>query len=204
MGWGKAGFVETNVQKLKVDDTWNILEYEKRRPAFRAEIVALTQRRRVEVGDSIALVFENRATALFQIQEMIRIERLVDEEQIAQEVAVYNSLIPDDGELSATLFVACEDRAALRALLQQLVGLDRHVALHIGDRFVIPARFEPGRCREDGISSIQYLRFSLPPAAQDAFRRGDEPVAIVIDHPLYQAKAVLSEETRAALAEDLE
>lgn len=191
------------MQKLKVDDTWNIPEYEKRRPAFRAEIVALTQRRRVEVGDSITLVFENRATALFQIQEMMRIERLVDEEQIAQEVAVYNSLIPDDGELSATLFVACEDRAALRALLQRLVGLDRHVALHIGDRFVIPARFEPGRCREDGISSIQYLRFPLPAAAQEAFRRGEEPAAIVIDHPFYQAKAVLSEETRAALAEDL-
>jgi hypothetical protein len=192
------------MQKLTLEDTWNILEYEKIRDEYRGRIIALKKKRRVPVGDFITLVFENRDTALFQIQEMIRIERLVHEAQIAHELEVYNSLIPDAGELSATLFVEAQDRPTLRALLSQLVGLEGHVMLRIGDQIVIPARFEPDRSREGQISPMQYLRFSFTPESRAAFCNGHGPVAIAIDHPSYQAVAALSGDTRASLVKDFE
>lgn len=156
------------------------------------------------VGDHITLVFENRDTILFQIQEMIRFERLVDEAQIAQEVEIYNRLLPDEGELSATLFVEVAERSALHPLLHQLVGLEEHVKLWVGDRFTIPARFEGGRSREDRLSAVQFLRFPFTVEQREAFCNGDEPVQIVINHPNYQATATLSAETRVSLAQDFE
>jgi hypothetical protein len=191
------------MQKLAIEDTWNILEYEKIRDEFRRRIITLKKTRRVAVGDHISLVFENRDTALFQIQEMIRVERLVHEDRIAHELEVYNALIPDQSELSATLFVEAQDRPTMHTLLQRLVGLDQHVTLRIGEEFAILARFEAGRSGEDQISSIQYLRFPFNDAEREAFDNGHEPVAIVIDHPYYRATATLPAETRASLVADL-
>jgi hypothetical protein len=192
------------VRKITIVDTWNILEYEKKRDTFRRRIIELKKKRRVGVGEVITLVFENRDTVLFQIQEMVRIERLVDEARIVQEIEVYNSLIPDSGELSATLFVELQGREELHPALEQLVGLDRHVSLHNGDHIVIPAQFESGRAREGLISSVQYLRFSFTDEQQTAFSNGGGAVKIVIDHPNYQAQATLSAETRVELARDFE
>lgn len=192
------------MQKLTLEDTWNLLEYEKIRDEFRGRVIALKKKRRVPVGDYITLVFENRDTALFQIQEMIRIERLVHEDQITHELEVYNSLIPDAGELSATMFIEVQDRATLHILLQQLVGLDSHVMMRIGDAFTIPAHFEPDRSRAGQISPMQYLRFPFSAEEQAAFRNGHDWVAVVIDHPNYQVTAALSAETRASLTRDFE
>jgi hypothetical protein len=190
------------VQKLTLADTWNILEYEKRRAGFRRYIIELKKARRVDVGDHMSLVFENRDTTLFQIQEMIRIERMVDEKQIAAEIEFYNELIPAAGELSATLFIEYGEPAAARAAMRRLVGLSRHVSLRIGER-AIPAEFEPGRERPDGINSVQYLRFALAPAERELLCIGAAPASLVVDHPAYTATALLSPATRAALCEDL-
>jgi hypothetical protein len=192
------------MQKLTLEDTWDLLEYEKIRDEFRGRIIALKKKRRVPVGDFITLVFENRDTALFQIQEMIRIERLVRDAQIEHELEVYNPLIPDTDELSATLFIEAQDRPTLRALLSQLIGLDGHVGLTIGDEFTIPAYFEPDRSREGQISPMQYLRFPFTAEERAAFCNGHGPVAIAIDHPSYQAVAALPGDTRASLVKDLE
>jgi hypothetical protein len=192
------------VRKITIDDTWNILEYEKIREQFRRRIIELKKKRRVGVGNAITLVFENHDTVLFHIQEMVRIERLVDDARIVQEIEVYNSLIPDSGELSATLFIELQGRDELHPALEQLVGLDQHVSLHIGDDMVIPAQFESGRAREGLISSVQYLRFPFTDEQQTAFGNGRGAVSIVIDHPNYQAQAILSVETLGELARDLE
>lgn len=190
------------MQKLSIEDTLNILEYEKVRHEFRRRVIHLKKKRRVTVGEFVTLVFENRDTVLFQIQEMIRLERLVDDAQITDEIEIYNTFIPDAGELSATLFVEVQERTDLHSVLQRLVGLDEHVALQIGDRFVIRSEFESGHSTDDRISSMQYLRFSLTADQQETVRIGDEPVTIVIDHPHYQATETLSAETQAALAQD--
>jgi hypothetical protein len=192
------------MQKLRLEDTWNILEYEKVRGEFLQRIITLKKIRRVAVGNYLTLVFDNRDTMLSQVQEMIRIERMVDEAQIAQEIEVYNPHIPDRDELSATLFVEAQDRPTLQALLRHLVGLDQHLRLIFGDQFAIPARFEPGRWQEGRISPMQFIRFPFTADQQKAFRNGGQPASLVIDHPHYKAAATLSAETRASLARDFD
>src|SRR5215470_102520 len=94
-----------HMNKVSLDDIMGISAYEKIRENFRRGIIDLKQKRRVSVGDRVSLVFENRDTVIFQIQEMVRAERIVDLDKIREEIEVYNGLIPDPGELSATLFL---------------------------------------------------------------------------------------------------
>jgi hypothetical protein len=99
------------VDKLRREDLLDLVQYEKAREKMRGSVIELKNRRRVPVGDTLTFLFENRETVLLQIQEMIRTERIVDEDKIAEELATYNALVPDAGELSATLFI--EARRAL-------------------------------------------------------------------------------------------
>jgi hypothetical protein len=190
------------MRKLTLADLADPIAYERERSAFRARIIALKQNRRVPVGDCITLVFENRETARFQIQEMCRVEQLVEPEALQAEVDVYNTLIPDDGELSATFLVELDDAQKIRALLDRLVGVNETVFLEVdGNR--IQARFDPGTYREDRVAAVHYLRFRLTPEAVQAFKSGGREIALLIDHPNYRGRTVLSGEVRRALAEDL-
>ena len=155
------------MNKIILDDILGYSAYEKVRQKFRDEIIEKKRRRRVSVGDKVSLVFENRDTVIFQIQEMLRAERITDLDKIREEIAVYNELVPNPGELSATLFLEIEDQSHLRQDLLQFLGIDEAVALKVGAH-VIPARFEDGRSKEDKISAVQYVRFSLGAAAASA------------------------------------
>jgi hypothetical protein len=190
------------MRKLSLADIAALAAYEVERPDFRARIIALKKRRRVPVGDRIMLVFENRETARFQIQEMCRVEQIVEPEAIQAEVDVYNTLIPDDGELSATFLVELDDAQKIRELLDRLVGVNETVFLEVdGNR--IQARFDPGTYREDRVAAVHYLHFRLTPEAVQAFKSGGREIALLIDHPNYRGRTVLSDEVRRALAEDL-
>lgn len=190
------------MRKLSLADIAALAAYEVERPDFRARIIALKKRRRVPVGDRIMLVFENRETARFQIQEMCRVEQIVEPEAIQAEVDVYNTLIPDDGELSATFLVELDDAQKIRELLDRLVGVNETVFLEVdGNR--IQARFDPGTYREDRVAAVHYLHFRLTPEAAQAFKSGGREIALLIDHPNYRGRTVLSDEVRRALAEDL-
>ena len=189
------------MNKIILDDILGFAAYEKVRQRFRDEIIEKKRRRRVSVGDKVSLVFENRDTVIFQIQEMLRAERITDLDKIREEIAVYNELVPNPGELSATLFLEIEDQSHLRQDLLQFLGIDEAVALKVGAH-VIPARFEEGRSKEDKISAVQYVRFSLGAEARQALARG-EPAELVIDHANYKARAVLAAEVQKSLAEDL-
>jgi hypothetical protein len=171
------------------------------RPKFRADIIEKKKHRRVAVGDKVSLVFENRDTVIFQIQEMLRAERITDLDKIREEIAVYNELIPNRDELSATLFLEIEDQSNLREDLLKFLGIDEAVALKVGPH-VIAGRFEEGRSKEDKISAVQYVRFPLDSPARQALLNG-EPAELVIDHPNYKARVSLSPETQQSLAEDL-
>ena len=189
------------MNKIVLDDILGFSAYENVRQKFREEIIEKKKKRRVSVGDKVSFVFENRDTVIFQIQEMLRAERISDLDKIREEVAVYNELIPGSGELSATLFLEIEDQSHLREDLLKFLGIDEAVSLHVGRR-VIPAHFEEGRSKDDKISAVQYVRFLLDHEARQALISG-EPTELVIDHPNYKARAVLDTETQQSLAEDL-
>lgn len=171
------------------------------RDDFRHRVIALKKPRRVVVGDRVAMVFENRHTLVLQIEEMCRAENLTRDDQIEAEIAVYNELMPDAGSLSATLFIELPPDADAYAALNELVGLDEHVVLWIGEH-AVRAAFEPGRSTEDRISAVQYTRYPLSTAVLAALSTPGTPLALEIDHPNYRHRVALPEETRASLAAD--
>ncbi|MCE9573867.1 MAG: DUF3501 family protein [Deltaproteobacteria bacterium] len=171
------------------------------RDAFLRQMIEIKKARRVLVGDRVSMVFENRHTLLMQIEEMCRVENLVKDEQINGEIEVYNALMPTEASLSATLFIELPTDADPYVELRKLVGLDEHVALHIGPH-VLRAAFEPGRATEDKISAVQYIRFPLDAAARAALLEPGTEVAVAIDHPNYRHRVVGGEPLRASLAKD--
>ena len=168
------------------------------REAIRRRIIAHKRMRRAAIGDSLSLVFEDRATVWYQTQEMLWIEHITDLDAIRDELAVYNALLPDDDALAATLLIELADQARMREEFQRLLGLDRHVALLLGERR-IPASFEEGRQTDEKISAVQYLRFPMDASARQALA-GGAPMAIVVDHPNYTATATLADDARAGIA----
>ena len=193
------------MKKLGLSDVKNIYEYEKVREETRRCIVELKRRRRVQVGKHLCFVFENRETALFQIQEMCRVERIVDDAKVQEEVDVYNDLIPDDSQLSATLLIEIEDKSQIQLVLDRLMGIDagEHVWMQVGKEYAIPGRFEPGRSDEKRgkISAVHFVRFAIPPEAIKAFTEQD--VYLALDHPGERARTRIPDEVRASLLEDL-
>ena len=171
------------------------------RDDYRKRIMELKKDRRIDLGPRVFLVFENRHTLIFQVEEMLRAESMTGEDQIAEELEVYNDLMPTDDSLSATLFLAVPADGDKRAALDRLVGLDEHVILHIGDH-AIRAAFEPGRSTEDRISAVQYTRYPLTAEAKAALLTPGTVIRIEIDHPNYRHQTTCDEATRASLAGD--
>jgi len=191
----------TIMKKIVLDDILGFAAYEKVREEFRREIIDKKKLRRVSVGDNISLVFENRDTVIFQIQEMLRAERITDLDKIREEIAVYNELIPNPGELSATLFIEIEDQSHLRDELLKFLGIDEAVMFKVGD-YRVAGRFEEGRAKEDKISAVQYVRFPFDAAARQAFIAGAR-TDLAVDHANYRASQVLSAAVQKSLSQDL-
>jgi hypothetical protein len=189
------------MRKVAIDDIVGLTGYEKIRQDFRRRIIELKQKRRISLGDRVSLVFENRDTVIFQIQEMLRVERITDLDKIRQEIATYNQLIPDSRELSATLFLEIEDQTHLREELVKFKGIEESISLRIAAHW-LPAYFELGRSKEDKISAVQYVRFRFDDQALETFVSGGR-AELVIDHRNYQAAVVLQPETQKSLADDL-
>lgn len=194
------------MKKIDVSDLKNLHEYELIRDDWRRDVIAVKGRRRVVLGPWMSVAFENRLTVLHQVQEMCRAERIVKPEAVRHEVETYNELLPDPGEVAATLLVEITDEEKIRPTLDRLVGLTsgRHLFLELAGRRVF-ARFLAGQSREDRVAAVQYVRF--PVGSDDATRRaleaGDEPVLLRVEHPAYAATAELSPDARRALADDL-
>jgi uncharacterized protein DUF3501 len=172
------------MKPLTLKDVLPLEEYERERVTFRQRIINLKQWRRISVGDRITLVFENRDTVLFQIQEMVRAERILAPERIREEVESYNEQIPGTGELSATLLIEVTDPATVKEVLDGLKGIDRGatVALRVGTRFLYGA-FEQGRSKEDKISAVHYVRFRVPEPVMAEMRNLQIPMEIVLFGP---------------------
>lgn len=196
---------------LVIDDIQDLRTYERGREAYRSRIIELKRRRRVGVGPFVTLVFENRETVLFQVQEMARAEKMMSDEQVQGELNIYNALLPSPGELSATLFIELTDEAALREWLPKLVAVERSVELRIGSgpvgdadiaRAVPEATHEEALTRPTMTASVHYVRFPLTAGQLERFAEG--PVVLAVAHPEYRHETTLNEDTRMELLTDLD
>jgi hypothetical protein len=185
------------MRPIGLDDILGRERYGQTRDAVRRRLIEHKRSRRVAVGDRITLVFEDRATVWYQAQEMLWVEHVTDLDAIRAELEVYNPLLPSETELAATLLIELREQERMREEFQRLVGLDRHVAIVVGERS-IPAVFEGGRQTDDNISAVQYVRFPIDAAARSALSAGGA-MAVVIDHPRYTARAPLPDAARAAI-----
>jgi hypothetical protein len=191
--------------KIELKDVLNFVDYETVRDEMRRRVITLKRGRRVPVGRYLSFVFENRDTVLFQIQEMCRVERISEAARIQDEIDVYNALLPRPGELSATLMIEIVDKDQIKPVLDRFMGVDtgQRVWIQVGKEFAIPGEFEAGHSDEEKgkLAAVHFVRFAFPAAAVRAFREAE--VSLVVDHPGERARTRLSEETKAALLEDL-
>jgi hypothetical protein len=191
------------MQKITMNDIRDIHDYEKIRSDYRKKIIDIKKNRRIALGNRMSILFENRETLIYQIQEMARIERMVDEEKIKAEIEVYNKLVPEENELSATLFFEILDPITVKAALNSLKGIeDGCISLKIGNKYSVFADFDQRQIDFEGLSAVQYLRFKFTSAQKELFIYGDDIVFITVNHPNYQFYKVISDETKASLYND--
>ena len=194
------------MKKLTVDDIIDMRAYERERDELRRQIIELKKTRRIGLGPIMTLVFENTLTMRWQVQEMARVERMLRDDQIAHEVATYNNLIPDAGELSATLMIELTSEPALREWLPRLVGIQGHIAVVLPDGTSVPGELseedELRLTRDDITAAVHFLKFRFSDADIEMFSSG--PVHIVVNHPEYDQDVLLSPEQHAQLLADLQ
>lgn len=176
--------------------------YEQIRGRFRARIIEDKKRRRVALGEHMTALFENHDTVLYQIQEMLRTERISQEPAIQHEIETYNALVPGDQELSVTIFIEYTESEQRDRMLVELAGVETAFWLEAaGVR--MPLVGEKRGDRADRTTAVHYTRVQLTAAAAEAIRQRRDPVKLGVSHPAYFAEAQLSAETLAALAADL-
>ena len=194
------------MSKLTLDDIADVRAYESERGAFMAEIIALKKRRRISLGPIVTLMFENRDTIRFQVQEMARVEKLATDAAIENELEVYNPLIPGPGRLSATLFLELTSDAQLKEWLPKLVGIERSIEFRFADGTVVSSGVDPAHeaqlTREETTAAVHYVDFALDAAAVDSLAAGGARLAV--NHVEYEHEQTLSEETVKEFLGDLE
>ena len=190
---------------LTLADVLDLRAYERVREEYRAQVIARKRLRRVALGPIMTLVFESVDTVRFQIQEMARVEKILTDEAIQVELDIYNRLLPQVGELSATLFIELTSDALLREWLPKLVGIERALGVALGEDIVpsIPEEAHAAALvREEITPAVHYVRFAFTPAQVAAFAALDE-VALVARHPQYEERTVLPDPVRQELLGDL-
>ena len=192
------------MKRLTPDELIPQEEYERQRDSYRQTIIALKQRRRITIGDKVTLVFENRETLRFQIQEMIRVERIVDPEKVQEELDVYNALLPASGELSATLLIELTDPDTMKQWLDLFMGLDhgQKVGLRAGGD-VVYGEFEGGHSHETKISAVHFVRFCPTSAMVQALADQSARVALTVHHGRYDAETEVPWSMRQEWLSDL-
>ena len=197
---------ETNMKKLTRDDLWSLEEYAARRSEFRARVMAHKKNRRVNIGPHLSLYFEDRLTIQYQVQEMLRIERIFDAAGIDDELEAYNPLIPDGSNWKATFMIEFPDPQERDAMLRRLTDIEHRVWMQIGDS----DRIEPfadedlERSNDKKTSAVHFLRFELTSEMIKDLKQGSA-ISAGIDHDAYRYSLTpVARNIQASLIKDLD
>jgi hypothetical protein len=189
---------------LSREDLFSLEKYAEQRAAFRAQVLAHKKHRRVDVGPNLSLYFEDRLTVQYQVQEMLRIERIFEADAIEEELAAYNPLIPDGSNLKCTAMFEFGDVAVRRRRLAELTGVENHVWLQVNghDKVYAIANEDLERSTDEKTSAVHFMRFELTPAMKSALA-GGATLTFGVAHDLYPHHAVVDGATRRSLLADL-
>jgi hypothetical protein len=178
--------------------------YARERPQFRTKVIAHKKDRTVHLGEHVTLVFEDELTIRYQVQEMLRIERIFEEEGIQEELAAYNPLVPDGRNLKATMMIEYPDPDERSRQLSELIGIEDRVSIQVDahERVWAVADEDLERENEEKTSAVHFLRFEFDEAMVRALKKG-AGLAIGVDHPRYTAEVEAAPAVREALVKDL-
>ena len=182
------------MRKVRRDEILDPSTYDRSRAEVRAAMIEAKRLRRVHVGGVLTFLFENTATVRYQVQEMVRAERMMRDEEVRHELETYNELLGGPGELGVSLLIELPDAAERDLKLRAWLDLPRHLYLRLDDGTLVRPRFDPRQVGTDRLSSVQYLVFDV---------RGRTPAAAGSDLPALRAETPLTPEQREALAADL-
>jgi hypothetical protein len=183
------------MRKVERHEIVDFATYGDQREATRKVVLETKRVRRIHVGEYLTFLFENAETIRYQIQEIMRAERIVREADVMAELATYNGILGDEGELGCVLLIEIDDKDERDRLLRLWRALPEHLYLRCEDGSKIPAHYEASQVGEEKISSVQYLKFPVGTGI---------PVGLGCDHPALQVESALSDEQRAALLADLQ
>jgi len=191
--------------KMTANNLMTLESYNKLRPQIRESVMAHKKNRKVPLGENVTLIFEDEMTMRYQVQEMLRAEKIFDEAGIQDEIATYNPLIPDGNNWKATLMIEYPDPTERAARLAKLIGVEDKVWVKVAGFNAVYAIADEDLERATAIktSSVHFLRFELAPAMIKRLQQGAE-LSMGVDHPAYRAKlAPVDEAIRASLLRDL-
>jgi hypothetical protein len=193
------------MKKLTTSDLFSLEEYDKSREEIKRNLLLHKKNRSVKVGDNVLLLFEDYETIKYQVQEMLRIEKIFKENDIQDEIDAYQSLIPDGDNLKATMLIMYTDVNERKIMLNKLCDLENRVWLSINNSKKIFAVSDEDleRSRDEKTSAVHFLRFQLSDADKKSFNETDD-IIIGIDHKEYNYEAKLQRDTISTLAEDLD
>ena len=189
--------------QLSREDLWSLEEYSEKREGFRQSILAHKKNRQLMLGNHMQLIFEDRQTIHYQIQEMLRIEKVFESAGIQDELDAYNPLIPDGDNWKCTMLIQYQDVEERKVRLQQLVRIEDLIWVQVGDgqkSFAI-ADEDMDRSNDEKTSAVHFMRFQFDEASIAAAKAGAE-ITIGSDHEAYQESLVLPEDVREALIKD--
>jgi len=193
------------MQKLDRSKLWSLEDYAQKRDAFRAEVIEHKKPRRVALTANATMYFEDFLTLKYQVQEMLRVERLFEPEAIEEELAAYNPLIPDGSNWKGTFMFEYADEDERRKALARMVGIENHIWVQVAgqERVFAIANEDLDRSTDEKTSAVHFLRFELDPESVSAVKGGAD-IKMGIDHEAMPCEVTLADETRRSLVQDLD
>lgn len=192
------------MKQIQIDELLDIVQYEKQRNDYRKDIINYKKDRRFFLGPQISVTFEDRKTLKFQIQEMMRAERMIHDDKIQAEIDVYNTLMPEVNQLSATLFIEITEEEKIKEDLHKFIGLTDgdKLWIQLGEEKIF-AKFEAGRSEEDKISSVHYIKFDFSPKQVELLAQSTLPTSLMIAHNNYKYFAEVSSTSKKMMAAEM-